>query len=168
MQEQRLAFKRHFLDENLANSSSRHSKAKHQSKSNRKINHDVMISVLSWCNDVMMVEMMRKELTAKVASRIPCQESQHNQLTQMRSQSNCCRWTKFDFFLTFTIPHICHRHHRRCLCKNFLSGVNFSRLSEKMHIFDFFRDIFSVFGAFIPDNCRRRGRRRQCKFFWPV
>jgi len=20
----------------------------------------------------------------------------------------------------------------------------------------------------IPDNCRRRGRRRQCKFFWPV
>ena len=25
-----------------------------------------------------------------------------------------------------------------CLCKNFLSGVNFSRLSEKMHIFDFF------------------------------
>ena len=46
MQEQRLAFKRHFLDENLANSS-RHSKAKHQSKSNRKINHDVMISALS-------------------------------------------------------------------------------------------------------------------------
>ena len=35
-----------------------------------------------------------------------------------------------------------------CLCKNFLSGVNFSRLSEKTHIFDFFRDIFSVFGAF--------------------
>ena len=46
MQEQRLAFKRHFLDENLANSS-RHSEAKHQSKSNRKINLDVMISVLS-------------------------------------------------------------------------------------------------------------------------
>ena len=21
---------------------------------------------------------------------------------------------------------------------------------------------------YIPDNCRRRGRRRQCKFFWPV
>ena len=20
----------------------------------------------------------------------------------------------------------------------------------------------------IPDNCRRRGRRRQCKFIWPV
>ena len=35
-----------------------------------------------------------------------------------------------------------------CLCKNFLSGVNFSRLSEKMHMFDFFRDMFSVFGAF--------------------
>ena len=29
------------------------------------------------------------------------------------------------------IPHICHKHQRRCLCKNFLSGVNFSRLSEK-------------------------------------
>ena len=29
------------------------------------------------------------------------------------------------------IPHICHRRHWRCLCKNFLSGVNFSRLSEK-------------------------------------
>ena len=24
------------------------------------------------------------------------------------------------------IPHICHRHHRRCLCKFFLSGVKFS------------------------------------------
>ena len=31
----------------------------------------------------------------------------------------------------WAIPHICHRHHRRCLCKNFLSGVYFSRLSEK-------------------------------------
>ena len=30
-----------------------------------------------------------------------------------------------------SIPHICHRHHRRCLCINFLSGVHFSRLSEK-------------------------------------
>ena len=29
-----------------------------------------------------------------------------------------------------------------CLCKNFLSGVNFSRLSEKMHIFDFFQRHF--------------------------
>ena len=34
-----------------------------------------------------------------------------------------------------TIPHICHRHHRRCLCKNFLSGVNFSRLNAKNCIF---------------------------------
>ena len=25
-----------------------------------------------------------------------------------------------------------------------------------------------VKAIFIPDNCRRRGRRRQCKFFWPV
>ena len=35
-----------------------------------------------------------------------------------------------------------------CLYKNLLSGVNFYRLSEKMHIFDFFRNIFRVFGAF--------------------
>ena len=33
-----------------------------------------------------------------------------------------------------------------CLCKKFLSGVNLSRMSEKMHIYEFFRDIFSVFG----------------------
>ena len=26
----------------------------------------------------------------------------------------------------------------------------------------------SVVPFLIPDNCRRRGRRRQCKFFWPV
>ena len=56
-------------------------------------------------------------------------------------------WPKIWMKLKST-PHICHGYHRRCLCKNFLSGVNFSRLSEKMHIFNFFRDIFSVFGAF--------------------
>ena len=34
------------------------------------------------------------------------------------------------------IPHICHRHHRRCLCKFFLSGVKFSWLNMKMvHVF---------------------------------
>ena len=37
---------------------------------------------------------------------------------------------------TFNIPHICHRHHRRCLCKFFLSGVKFSLLNMKMvHVF---------------------------------
>ena len=47
------------------------------------------------------------------------------------------------------IPHICHRLHRRCQCKTFLSDVNFSRSSEKkLHTFDFFRNIFSVFGVF--------------------
>ena len=36
-----------------------------------------------------------------------------------------------------------------CLCKNFLSGVKFSRMSEKKCIcMTFFRDIFSVFGDF--------------------
>ena len=29
------------------------------------------------------------------------------------------------------IPDICHRHHRRCLCKYFLPGVIFSRLNVK-------------------------------------
>ena len=34
------------------------------------------------------------------------------------------------------IPHICHRHHRRCLCKFFLSGVKLSLLNMKMvHVF---------------------------------
>ena len=33
------------------------------------------------------------------------------------------------------IPHICHRHHRQCLCKIILSGVKFSRLNEKNLIF---------------------------------
>ena len=44
-----------------------------------------------------------------------------------------------------TIPHICQRHHRRCLCKNFLSGVNFSRLSEKKCIYLTFSETFLVF-----------------------
>ena len=30
-----------------------------------------------------------------------------------------------------SIPHICHRHHRRCLCKKFLPGVICSRLNVK-------------------------------------
>ena len=33
--------------------------------------------------------------------------------------------------LALVIPHICHRHHRRCLCKFFLPGVIFSRLNAK-------------------------------------
>ena len=46
---------------------------------------------------------------------------------------------------TNSIPHICHKHHKRCLCKNFLSGVIFSRLSEKkLHTFDF-PETFLVF-----------------------
>ena len=42
--------------------------------------------------------------------------------------------SKFGNFLSthqIFIPHICHRHHRRCLCKFFLSGVNFSRMNAK-------------------------------------
>ena len=33
--------------------------------------------------------------------------------------------------LQSTIPHICHRHHRRCLCKKKLPGVNFYRFNAK-------------------------------------
>ena len=52
-----------------------------------------------------------------------------------------CWWTLWTWFITLNgghIPHICHRHHRRCLCKKFLSGVDFSRLSEKKCIYIFF------------------------------
>ena len=31
-----------------------------------------------------------------------------------------------------TIPHICQRHHRRCLCKRELPGVNFYRFNAKI------------------------------------
>ena len=49
------------------------------------------------------------------------------------------------------------------LCKIFLSGVYFSRLSEKMHIFDFFKDIFSVFGAFSRFFGCKFGFRKTCQ-----
>ena len=29
------------------------------------------------------------------------------------------------------IPHICHRHHRRCLCKFFLPGVIFFQIERE-------------------------------------
>ena len=29
------------------------------------------------------------------------------------------------------IPHICHRHHRRCLCKIFLPGVIFFQIERE-------------------------------------
>ena len=31
----------------------------------------------------------------------------------------------------FAIPHICHRHHRRCLCKFFLPGVIFFQIERE-------------------------------------
>ena len=36
-----------------------------------------------------------------------------------------CDWNVVQALIEAT-PHICHRHHRRCLCKFFLSGVKFS------------------------------------------
>ena len=50
--------------------------------------------------------------------------------SSMYSTTSAPRWLHFDY-----IPPICHRHHRRCLCKKFLWGVNFSRFSEKMQIY---------------------------------
>ena len=35
------------------------------------------------------------------------------------------------FFKPRSIPHICHRHHRRCLCKKKLPGVNLYRFNAK-------------------------------------
>ena len=54
-------------------------------------------------------------------------------------------------------------------------GVD-NRRSQQNQPIDFSRILcFVSFNNFlqqkiggIPDNCRRRGRRRQCKFFWPV
>ena len=31
----------------------------------------------------------------------------------------------------FLVPHICHRHHRRCLCKFFLPGVIFFQIERE-------------------------------------
>ena len=59
------------------------------------------------------------------------------------------------------ISHICHRHHRRCLCKNFLSGVNFSRL--KMHIFDFFRHILVFLVPLVVFLGVKFGFRKSCQ-----
>ena len=103
---------------------------------------------------------------------------QTNIRINLPSSRQCNEWL-------LSIPHICHRHHRRCLCKNFLSGVNFSRLSEKkMHIFDFFRDIFSFFGALSrffeckiwfrkSCQCKRNDKYEVCcwvdpSFQWPT
>ena len=33
------------------------------------------------------------------------------------------------------IPHICHRHHRRCLCKFFLPGVIFFQIEREKLVF---------------------------------
>ena len=33
------------------------------------------------------------------------------------------------------IPHICHRRHRRCRCKFFLSSINFPRMNAKLILF---------------------------------
>ena len=72
-------------------------------------------------------------------------------------------WTRSSRDEYRTIPHICPTHHRGCLCKKFLSGVNLSRMSEeKMHIYDFFRNIFSVFGDFSRFLGVKFGFRKSC------
>merc|ERR1711928_100677 len=52
-----------------------------------------------------------------------------------------------------SIPFICHRHHRRCLCKKKLPGVNFYRFNTKNWQFTVY---FVVIYAFF-----------QCKFYSP-
>ena len=44
--------------------------------------------------------------------------------------------------------HICHRHHRRCVCKTKLSVVKFSRLNAKKCIFYTFWAICCNFWVF--------------------
>ena len=34
-------------------------------------------------------------------------------------------------FLPQIIPHICHKHHKQCLCIFFLPGVNFFQIERK-------------------------------------
>ena len=47
---------------------------------------------------------------------------------------NATRIYNINMMRSLIIPHICHRHHRRCLCKEILSGVKFSRLNAKKYI----------------------------------
>ena len=55
------------------------------------------------------------------------------------------QWRSFSFC---SIPHICHRHHRWCLCKKKLPGVNFYRFNVKNWQFTvYFVVIYAFFGA---------------------
>ena len=50
----------------------------------------------------------------------------------LKRSLNLIFWSSFEQPLTPPpIPDICHRHHRRCLCKFFLPSVIFSRLNAK-------------------------------------
>jgi len=56
------------------------------------------------------------------------------------------------------IPHICHRHHRQCLCKKNLSGVKFSRLNGKTAYLILFGAICCNFWVFfIIFGCKKLG-----------
>ena len=79
----------------------------------------------SWCN---VLSGLRAESTTTGYSR-----ARRMLMWDLALSPSSSFWRSFSLRSSF-IPHICHRHHRRCLCKKFLSGVNFSRLSEKMHM----------------------------------
>ena len=62
----------------------------------------------------------------------PASPLTHPRLKSLSARPCTCKplhqiWTK----LLISIPHICHRHHRRCLCKNILSA-DFSRMSKNL------------------------------------
>ena len=63
---------------------------------------------------------------------------------------------KVDFFRSYSIKILIHIHPKKTKLPR-QKELNFRILIAKKE-----RDMH------IPDNCRRRGRRRQCKFFWPV
>ena len=75
----------------------------------------------------------------------------------LRQISKCCQ------VHSLLIPHICHRHYRRCLCKKKLPGVNFYRFNAKnWHFQQFLRKKL----AFFTDLTRKIGVFR-CKFYSP-
>ena len=54
----------------------------------------------------------------------------------LRLKGSMCPLSLEHYILHQRIPHICYRHHRKCLCKQILSGVQFSRL--KNYLFNTF------------------------------
>ena len=67
------------------------------------------------------------------------------------------------YFYCKSIPDICHRHHRQCLCKKKLPGVIFTDLTRKIGVFYRFN---TKNWRFFTDLTRKIGAFR-CKFYSP-